>query len=170
MSNRTDQRPKRSPAVSTGGGCARISQEDLPTTQFASGLDLLGNKAQTTDTEFVAADGKTYSTTNQVEPGEKYVTEGGVEYILSPSGRRAWSSKPLFDDQYKKPFELRRDPMRTRVYNLSDEKDLEEFNELQSKLSPFGPGIEIIERERQFYQGTFYMLVSYNRVWYRIPK
>lgn len=97
----------------------------------------------------------------------------GKTYLLDKVGMKHWSSKPAFAGQFQVENARKIGPTTTEVFNLS--KDIESFNELMAKASPQGefydldPAIIVVNMDRHFWEGSFYVCVSYQPIYYALP-
>ena len=114
-----------------------------------------------------------YKSTINTADADRYRDENGIDYLLTPSGKRYFSNTPIMQGQLNDPNSYVIGPEEGKVFNLSH--DLDEYNELLSKAGPSGdtmegdPSIVIISNERTFYRGDFHAYVSYRRIWYKLP-
>lgn len=97
----------------------------------------------------------------------------GKTYLLDKVGLKNWSSKPAFPGQFQVETARKIGPTTTEVFNLST--DLEAFNALMAKASPQGefydldPAILVISIDRHFWEGSFYICVAYQPIYYALP-
>lgn len=79
-----------------------------------------------------------------------------------------WDDKPTFRDQGTKiPESVTQGPPTTRPLNLSVKEDLDFLNDLQKKAhDPSGPRSVILGIDRQFYNGSWYVHLTYSRIIY----
>lgn len=63
-------------------------------------------------------------------------------------------------------------PPVTKTFNLSNPESLDEYNNLLKQVGADGddPSIVIVYHDRQFWNGSYIALVTYNEVWYLLPK
>lgn len=99
-----------------------------------------------------------------------FKAKDGKTYLLDKVGLKNWSSKPAFPGQFSIEQARKIGPTTTAVFNLSTQ--LDEYNELLAKASYQGefydldPAIIIVNMERQFWEGSFYVCVSYQPIYY----
>lgn len=114
-----------------------------------------------------------YSAELNTADANRYMDDSGVDYLLTPSGKKYFSNTPVLRGQLNDPNAYVIGPEEGKVFNLTH--DLEEYNELLAKAGPSGdtmegdPSIVIISNERTFYRGDFHAYVSYRRIWYKLP-
>lgn len=100
-------------------------------------------------------------------------TPDGKTYLLDKVGLKNWSSRPAFPGQFQVERGRKIGPTTTKVFNLS--KDLDEFNALMEQASPQGefydldPAIIIVNLDKHFWEGSFYVCVSYQPIYYALP-
>lgn len=101
-----------------------------------------------------------------------FTSPDGKTYLLDKVGFKNWSSKPAFSGQFSLEGARKIGPTITKVFNLS--QDLDAFNALLEQAGPQGefydldPAIVIINMDRQFWEGSFYVCVSYQPIYYAI--
>lgn len=99
-----------------------------------------------------------------------FTAKDGKTYLLDKVGLKNWSSKPAFPGQFSIEQARKIGPTTTAVFNLSTQ--LDEFNELLAKASAQGefydldPAIIIVNMDRNFWEGSFYVCVSYQPIYY----
>lgn len=161
----------KSPAVATGMGYERARHHDSVPPFGANTIEILTGQKPVTPvlTETMSEEDIKKAKERMPAAGERYIVgDDGIEYIIGRDGTRLWCARPLFDHQLNLG-EIRTDPPKTEIFNLSDENDLKALNELEKLIIDDGPGIIFAEKDRQFFEGTFYLCLTYRRVWYKIP-
>jgi hypothetical protein len=80
-----------------------------------------------------------------------------------------WGPQPTVRDQFlRHPDSVRLADPETKVLNLSDKAQLDEFNRIQRASSdPEKPTLSIVELEKQPFQGSWTVLVTFSKVQYR---
>ena len=82
---------------------------------------------------------------------------------------QGFQSVPSIPNQILKyPDTVRRTKTSAEVLNLSDVSDLAKWNRLlESTGNENGPTVEILDHERKFHEGSWYVYVSYSNLQYQ---
>ena len=61
---------------------------------------------------------------------------------------------------------------KAKLFKLSEEKDVEEYNKLLAQIGSEGedPQITNLTLDKQFYEGSYVILATYNEIWYILPE
>ena len=111
----------------------------------------------------------------KVQESSMVTDQAGNEFLIAPTGHKEWARTPFMKGQRANPELCKRDCLTAEVFDLSDKKDLVRYNKLLRQAGPSGrnrdgdPTIEIAEVDKQFFEGKFYVYVSYYKLWYIIP-
>lgn len=82
--------------------------------------------------------------------------------------RGTWLDRPSIRDQAAKvPESVRMVDPTTVVLDLSDAKDLQEYNRIHKAAMSDAPTLAVIECERNFFQGRYSALVTYSKIQYQ---
>lgn len=98
-----------------------------------------------------------------------FPTSTDEEPIPAPKkGLEIWSSTPTYQDQFEKfPNTCRLKGPSIQVFNLNSAQDVNRLNNLLARCRPeTAPEIVIIERSKQFYEGTWSVYVEYMEIEY----
>ena len=102
---------------------------------------------------------------------KRKTAEAGSEKPAKP-GRKApvkWGPEPVVKHQFEEyPDTVRlRDPT-TVVYDLSKPSDVEAYNKIRrAERAEGGPRVAVVDYERQFYEGRWVVLITYEKVEYQ---
>lgn len=82
---------------------------------------------------------------------------------------KGWSKIPSIRDQHlKMPDTVKHGAPTTLPLNLSVPEDLETLNELQAKANDEkGPSVAISEMDRKFYEGSWYVYLTFSEILYQ---
>ena len=92
--------------------------------------------------------------------------EDGVIYILDEAGDIKESSKPTVKGQFKKPMLWRYGTPTVEILNLNDAAHIEKYNNILAGAYEEDPSYYIIESVRQFWEGTFIIMLTWCPVLY----
>lgn len=104
-----------------------------------------------------------------------YRDDKGNEFILSDLGDKKWSNIPQTKNQLEKEGMYAYGAPEARVFNISTDEGLKEYNELLAETGPSGknmdgdPKVIIIQIKDRFHEGNFYVYALYRKVWYLMP-
>jgi hypothetical protein len=86
-----------------------------------------------------------------------------------PRGKTVWCDEPTFDDQYEKyPSSCRLLGPQIAVFNIAEASQLHDLNKLLLTQQPKeAPGIVLINKKENFFQGSWLMSVEYFKVQYK---
>lgn len=95
--------------------------------------------------------------------------EDNVTEERDARGKTVWYDEPTFDDQHEKfPTTCRLVGPQMAVFNIADPAQLDSLNKLMLKQQPKeAPGIVLINKKENFFQGTWLMSVEYFKVQYK---
>lgn len=99
------------------------------------------------------------------KPNEMLAADGTL-YVLDAVGDVKESTTPTVKGQYKKEGLWRYGTPKATVLNLSIPKDLSEYNEILAKASGEDPGCAVLESSREFYQGEFFVMLTWCPILY----
>lgn len=111
----------------------------------------------------------------QEERSDIYRDEEGNEFILSALGDKKWSRTPQTKNQLEKDGLFAYGPPEARVFNISTEDGLRDYNALLAETGPSGanmdgdPKLILIQIKERFHEGAFYVYVLFRKVWYLMP-
>lgn len=106
------------------------------------------------------------------EPKAIIVRDINDQFIYNSVGERVYWNKPFCRGQFNKEGMRKLGPPITKIFKLNDPEQLKEYNDLIKQVGAEGddPSIVIVYHDRQFYAGGYIALVTYNEVWYLLPK
>lgn len=94
------------------------------------------------------------------------------EFIYNRVGQRVYWNKPHFKGQFQKEGMRKMGHPKVQMFDLKDPEQLKGYNDLLKRVGAEGedPSIVIMHHDRQFWEGSYIALVTYNEVWYLLPK
>lgn len=108
-----------------------------------------------------------FDATTDVKPNtDQVVAEDGTIYVLDAAGDIKESSKPTVKGQFKKPNLWRYGKPKAEVLHLNVPDELEQYNNIISGASGEDPSYYILESVREFWKGSFIVLITWCPVLY----
>jgi len=108
-----------------------------------------------------------FESSNDSKPNtDQVVAEDGTIYVLDSVGDVKESSKPTVKGQFKKPNLWRYGKPKAEVLHLNVPEELEQYNNIISGASGEDPSYYILESVREFWKGTFIVLITWCPVLY----
>lgn len=99
------------------------------------------------------------------------VTDGlaDLEDAKDAAGKSMWLSIPTFDDQFSKyPTTCRLIGPTIALFDITDKGQLADLNKMLAKQSPVdAPGIILVNKEKNFHEGKWLVLLEYMSVEYK---
>ena len=92
--------------------------------------------------------------------------DDGTIYVLDSAGDVKESSKPTVKGQFKKPGLWRYGEPRAVVLHLDKADDLAQYNNILAGASGEDPNYYILESTREFWQGSFIVMLTWCPVLY----
>ena len=153
-------------SVNVGQGVTRIDENDgVFPEQLVSDLSQQGDKVD--PVVDVSEQGQ-----QDVQPSPVIVRDINDKFIYAETGETQYWNKPWFKGQFSKEGMSKLGPPVTKVFNLKNTDELDAYNKLLRQVGAAGddPSIVIGYHDRQFWEGGYIALVTYNEVWYLLPK
>lgn len=104
--------------------------------------------------------------------GRVLVHDINNEFITDGAGVRTHMNKPYYKGQSSDPGKFKLSPPIADVFDLGKEGELERYNKLlqcTGERTGDDPIINIITMDRQFWQGSFIVYVTYVKYFYLLP-
>lgn len=92
-------------------------------------------------------------------------------FLYNNVGQKTYYNKAFFKGQSRQPGMYKLGYPKSKLFTLSTQEDLEQYNSFLAQIGGEGddPQITNLTIDKQFYEGKFVILVSYNEVWYILP-
>lgn len=94
------------------------------------------------------------------------------KFIRNSVGQKVYWNKPFFKGQSRSNGLYKFGPPKIQVFKLDSPEAITAYNEFLAQMGgqDDDPTIVNVNIERQFWEGHFIVLVSYNEVWYSLPE
>lgn len=92
-------------------------------------------------------------------------------FLYNNVGQKTYYNKAFFKGQSRQPGMYKLGYPKSKLFTLSTQEDLEQYNSFLAQIGGEGedPQIANLTIDKQFYEGKFVILASYNEVWYILP-
>lgn len=105
------------------------------------------------------------------KPEKIQFTDINDKFILNSVGQKTYWNKPYFKGQSKSLGMFKYGHPKVQLFTLDSEENIQKYNDFLAQMGGEGedPLIVNVSIEKEFWQGHFIVLVSYNEVWYILP-
>lgn len=99
-------------------------------------------------------------------------TELNDRFIYNSVGQKTHYNKAFFKGQSRHHGMFKLGHPKAKLFKLSEEKDVEEYNKLLAQIGSEGedPQITNLTLDKQFHEGSYVILATYNEIWYILPE
>lgn len=93
-------------------------------------------------------------------------------FIYNKVGQKTYYNKPFFKGQSRQPGMYKLGYPKSKLFRLSTEDDVQKFNEFLALIGSQDedPQITNVTTDKQFHNGEFVILATYNEMWYILPE
>ena len=93
------------------------------------------------------------------------------KFILNDVNNKTHWNKPFFKGQSRAQGMFKLSPPKVRLFHLKEEQQVEDYNKFLAQVGggEDDPSITNLYLDKQFYNGEFIILATYNEVWYILP-
>lgn len=100
------------------------------------------------------------------------LVEFNDRFLYNNVGQKTYYNKAFFKGQSRQPGMYKLGYPKAKLFTLSNEQDLEQYNNFLAQLGGENedPQIANLNIDKQFHDGKFVILASYNEVWYILPE
>lgn len=100
------------------------------------------------------------------------LVEFNDRFLYNNVGQKTYYNKAFFKGQSKQPGMYKLGYPKAKLFTLATDQDLEQYNNFLAQLGGENedPQIANLNIDKQFHDGKFVILASYNEVWYILPE
>lgn len=109
---------------------------------------------------------------NSIQNEPIKLVEFNDRFLYNNVGQKTYYNKAFFKGQSRQPGMYKLGYPKAKLFTLSTEQDLEQYNNFLAQIGGENedPQIANLNIDKQFHDGKFVILVSYNEVWYILPE
>lgn len=109
---------------------------------------------------------------NSVQNEPIKLVEFNDRFLYNNVGQKTYYNKAFFKGQSRQPGMYKLGYPKAKLFTLSTEQDLEQYNNFLAQIGGENedPQIANLNIDKQFHDGKFVILASYNEVWYILPE
>lgn len=100
------------------------------------------------------------------------LVEFNDRFLYNNVGQKTYYNKAFFKGQSRQPGMYKLGYPKAKLFTLATDQDLEQYNNFLAQLGGENedPQIANLNIDKQFHDGKFVILASYNEVWYILPE
>ena len=100
------------------------------------------------------------------------LVEFNDRFLYNNVGQKTYYNKAFFKGQSRQPGMYKLGYPKAKLFTLSTDQDLQQYNNFLAQLGGENedPQIANLNIDKQFHDGKFVILASYNEVWYILPE
>lgn len=93
-------------------------------------------------------------------------------FLYNKVGQKTYYNKPFFKGQSTQPGMYKVGYPKALLFRLENQDDVEKYNEFLAQVGGQNedPQITNVSIDKQFHNGTFVILATYNEMWYILPE
>lgn len=109
---------------------------------------------------------------NSIQNEPVKLVEFNDRFLYNNVGQKTYYNKAFFKGQSRQPGMYKLGYPKAKLFTLSTEQDLEQYNNFLAQIGGENedPQIANLNIDKQFHDGKFVILASYNEVWYILPE
>ncbi len=102
-------------------------------------------------------------------PSKEEVEEDVPAVVTPPEAAGVWMDRASVHDQHLiHPETCKFGEAQAKIFDLSKSADLEEYGKLEAlAVREGGPGVAMLDKERQFFEGVYHVFLTYRPMQYK---